>query len=177
MNRLKMRVIIWWLRVTRKLRSRGHLLAFKKSGSGVRSALIILPKGRENARIAMYFLKSLPENNGVKLNFLMDSTLYHFFNGALPQNVFIYSVDDINWFQLPKKELVERVFAQSYDAVVDMHPSFNLATAYLTYMSNAPFRIGFSGEFSELFFNIEIDRKSSEFVEKGYQWIQKLLNL
>ena len=58
-----------------------------------------------------------------------------------------------------------------------MHTSFNLPTAYLTYLSKAPVRIGFCSSIAEHFFNVQIDRKDSQFVERGYLAIQKFLDL
>ena len=58
-----------------------------------------------------------------------------------------------------------------------MHPFFNLASAYLTFLSGAPLRVGFASKFSEPFFNVEIDSSKSEFLERSYLAVQKLLNL
>lgn len=174
---LKIKLVIGWFRVTRKLRSKDQLLAIRQNGSGVKNALIILPEGRENSRIARHFLKSLNSNGNVDLHILMDRTVYHSLSQPLPVTVQIYGVDDVSWFLLPKKELVNRILSRKYHAVVDMHPFFNLSTAYLTYLSKAPLRIGFSSKYSNNFFNIEIERKSVDFIEQSYLSIQKLLNL
>ncbi|MFQ6673600.1 MAG: hypothetical protein ACE5GH_02300 [Fidelibacterota bacterium] len=177
MKRLKIRVVIRAFRLARKLRSYGGLLSIRRNGSGVKNALIILPEGRDNSRIARYFLKSLYQNGKVDLHFLMDRTLYHSFTGTLPSSVETYSIEDVGWFQLPKKEFVNRILNEDYHAVIDMHPSFNLPTAYLAYLSRAPVRVGFSSLFSHYFFNVEINRKSNDFIERGYLAIQKLLDL
>lgn len=177
LEKIKVRLVIWWFRLTRKLRIHEELAAIRKEGSGVSSVLIILPEGRENSRVARYFLKSVYHNGKAELSFLMDKALYHSFADGLPDRVQIYTDEDIDWFQLPRKSLIERALAESYHAVVDMHSSFNLSTAYLTYLSRAPLRVGFSSRFAEHFFNIQIDRKDSQFVERGYLAIQKVLDL
>ena len=177
LDKTRVQLIIWWFRLTRKLCVAEELAAIRKGGSGVSSVLIILPEGRENSRVARYFLKSVYHNGGVDLDFLMDKSLYHSFSNALPERVHIYTDEDIDWFHLPKKSFVERVLSQPYHAVVDMHTSFNLSTAYLTYLSKAPVRIGFCSSFAEHFFNVQIDRKDSQFVERGYLAIQKFLDL
>ncbi|MFQ6675396.1 MAG: hypothetical protein ACE5LH_03515 [Fidelibacterota bacterium] len=176
-KRLKIRLVIWVFRLTRKIHTYGHLLALRKGGRGIRKALIILPGGAQSSRIARYVLKSLRPGEEVRLDYLIDRRLYHSFSNALPPGAQMYSSDDVGWFQLPKKGFIRRVLSQSYDAVVDLHPSFNLVTAYLAYLSRAPLRVGFSSPFSRHFFNVEIDRKSSDFLERGYLSIQKLLAL
>jgi len=174
---LKTHLIITCLRIFRKLHHKDNLMKVRRGGTGVKNALIILPDGQGNSRIARYFLKSVYEKKESKLSFLMNTQLYHSFTGSFPADVKTYSNEDIGRHQLPKKDLIDKVTSRKYHAVVDMHPSFNLATAYLTYLSRAPIRVGFRSRFSEHFFNIQIDRKSSDFLEKGYLSIQKLLNL
>ena len=173
----KIRLVIGWFRLTRKLKLKNELLSIRQDGSGVDNVLIILPEGRENSRIARHFLKSVTPNGKVDIHVLMDKTVYHSLNEPFPVNVHVYDGNDVSWFQLPRKELVQRVFVGKFHAVVDMHPSFNLSTAYLTYLSGAPLRLGFSSLFSGYFFNIEIERKSVDFIELSYLSIQKLLNL
>ncbi len=177
LDRFKIRLVLGWFRLTGKLKPVGNLLAIRREGSGVGSALIILPKGRDDSRIARYFLKSLKPDGNVDLRILMDNSLYHSMTETPPATVETYTADDVSWFSLPKRDLVRRVLANKYHAVVDMHPSFNLSTAYLTYLSGAPLRVGFSSRFSGKFFNIEIERKSNHFIEQSYLSIQKLLNL
>ena len=173
----KMRGTVAWFRLTRKLEKPDFTGAIRKGGSGVRSALIILPEGRENSRIARYFLKSIYQSGHTEIDFLMDKSLYHTFQDSLPESVKVYEEDELNWFRLPSQAMLDRILDHPYDAVVDMHPVFNLSSAYLALMSKAPMRIGFSNKFSEHFFNVEIDNSKSEFLERSYLAVQKLLNL
>ena len=168
---------ITWFRLTRKLKKPDFTGAIRKEGSGIRSALIILPEGRENSRIARYFLKSIYQNEHAKIDFLMDKRLYHTFQDSLPEKVKVYEDEDLNWLRLPRQTMVDRIFDRQYEAVVDMHPAFNLPSAYLTHISGAPLRIGFASKYSEHFFNVEIDSSKSEFLERSYLAVQKLLNL
>lgn len=176
-KQLKVHLVIWVFRFTRRIRFYGNLMALRKGGVGIRNALIILPGGVHSSRIARYVLKSLRPADRVELDYLMDRQLYHSFSDSLPPGAQFYTNDDVGWFELPKKGLVKRVLSKTYDAVVDLHPSFNLVTAYLVYLSRAPLRVGFSSPFSEHFFNVEIDRGSGDFLERGYLSIQKLLAL
>jgi ADP-heptose:LPS heptosyltransferase len=89
----------------------------------------------------------------------------------------VYEDEDLNWLRLPRQTMVDRIFDRQYEAVVDMHPAFNLPSAYLTHISGAPLRIGFASKYSEHFFNVEIDSSKSEFLERSYLAVQKLLNL
>ena len=151
--------------------------AIRKGGEGIKTALIILPEGRNNSRIARYFLKSIYQTAEKEIDFLMDRSLYRTFQDSLPERVKVYENEDFNWFKVPRPEAVARIFDREYEAVVDMHPDFNLPSAYLTHLSGAPLRVGFASKFSEHFFNVEIDSSKSEFLERSYLAVQKLLNL
>ena len=177
LKELKTAAIIKWFQLGRKLVKPDFTGFISKNGSGIQSALIIFPEGRDNSRIARYFLKSIYDKGETEIDFLMTKSLYHTFQGSLPKGVKIYDKRDFNWFNLPRSDFVERIFDRKYDAVVDMHPFFNLASAYLTFLSGAPLRVGFASKFSGPFFNVEIDSSNSEFLERSYLAVQKLLNL
>lgn len=168
---------ITWFRLSRKLVKPDFTGAIRKNGTGIRTVLIILPEGRDNSRIARYFLKSIHHEGDTEVDFLVNKSLYHAFQYSLPKHVKLYEDEDFNWFSVPKPVVVKRIFDRKYEAVVDMHPVFNLASAYLTYLSRAPLRVGFANKYSELFFNVEIDSSKSEFLERSYLAVQKLLNL
>ncbi|MBF88716.1 MAG: hypothetical protein CMG75_03470 [Candidatus Marinimicrobia bacterium] len=177
LKELKTGIIVKWFKLGHKLSNPNFTGSISKNGSGIRSALIIFPEGRDNSRIARYFLKSIYANGQAEIDFLMKKSLYHTFQGSLPERVKIYDEQDFNWFNLPKLGFAERIFDREYDAVVDMHPFFNLASAYLTSLSGAPIRVGFASRFSENFFNVQIDSSKSEFLERSYLAVQKLLNI
>ena len=177
LEKMKTRGTVAWFRLGRKLVKPEITGAIRKEGRGIRTALIILPEGRNNSRIARYFLKSIYQNGEKEVDFLMDRSLYRAFQDSLPKRVKVYQDEDFNWFRVPRPETVERIFDRQYEAVVDMHPAFNLSSAYLTHLSGAPLRVGFASKFSEHFFNVEIDSSKSEFLERSYLAVQKLLNL
>lgn len=177
MERFKTRLVIGWFRLSGKVKSTWELSRVGKRGTGVERALIILPNGQEDSRIATYFLKSLDPNSKTDVRILMEKSVYHSLTEPLPVTVEVYVNDDFSWLKLPKKEFVDRILSRRYHAVVDMHPFFYLPTAYLTYLSGAPLRVGFSSKYSDSFFNVQIARRSSDFLERSYLSIKRLLDL
>jgi len=72
---------------------------------------------------------------------------------------------------------LEIVFSSQPDAVIDLNLDFDPVSATIVQQSNAPMRIGFYTEESEQYYNILIDRKGSDYIEKGFLNIQQLLGL
>ena len=72
---------------------------------------------------------------------------------------------------------MEIVFSSQPDAVIDLNLDFDPISATIAQQSNAPMRIGFYTEESEQYYNILIDRKGSDYIEKGFLNIQQLLGL
>ena len=75
-------------------------------------------------------------------------------------------------------EIEQQVFSRDFDAVVDMNTELDLGMATLVQKSGAPLRIGFSGKYSHLFYNVEIQKPGRNFILEGaYRDIQRLLLL
>ena len=70
---------------------------------------------------------------------------------------------------------MNEILKENYISAADLNTEFNLATAYLTYMTRAKQRIGFSSKLSKYFFNTEINKKNSDFIETGYLYIKQLI--
>ena len=81
-----------------------------------------------------------------------------------PRGMIPYSEEEIGFFGLPKKGLVTRVTARSWDLALDLHRPFDLATAFLCASSRAKVRIGFRTPHWKTppFFNLEYDLKSPD---------------
>ena len=177
-NRIKIKGLIFWFKFTQQLNQPNVIGKISQTGIKTKKILMIFPEEKNNSRIAGYFLKSLDKNeNNKNIDFLINKSTYHSFQFNLPINVKTYNAHQINWFNIPKKTFVDNIRHEKYDTVVDMHPKFNFFSAYLTLKSKANIRIGFLSKYSYLFYNIEIDRKNTEFIEQSYLSLKKLLNI
>ncbi len=177
-NRLKILILITWFKLTRQLNQPNHTGKISVNVKNKKKILMIFPENKKNSRIAGHFLKSFEENiKKAKINFLVNKSIYHSYQFNLPEDIITYNDDNINWFQIPKKTFIKKIVYEKYDAVIDLHPKFNFFSAYLTLKSNAKTRIGFLSKYSYLFYNLEIDRKNTEFLEQSYLYLKRLLNI
>jgi len=177
-NYVKIKGLIFWFQFTQQLNQPNFTGKISQTGIKSKKILMIFPEEKKNSKVAGYFLKSLDKNeNNNNIDFLINKSIYHSFQFNLPINVKTYNEHQVNWLNLPKKTFIDNIFDEEYDVVVDMHPKFNFFSAYLTLKSRANTRIGFLSKYSYLFYNIEIDRKNTEFIEQSYLSLKTLLNI
>tara|TARA_X000001036_G_scaffold413846_1_gene428514 strand:- start:1628 stop:2176 length:549 start_codon:yes stop_codon:yes gene_type:complete len=177
-NPLRTSILITWFKFTQQLNQPNSIGKISINIKNTKKILMIFPDGKSNSRIAGHFLKSFDKNiNETKIDFLINKSIYHSYQFNLPNHIKTYSDNQINWFRVPKKTFINSIIHEKYDAVVDLQPKFNFFSAYLTLKSRANTRIGFLSKYSYLFYNLEIDRKNTEFLEQSYLYLKKLLNL
>ena len=63
----------------------------------------------------------------------------------------------------------------SFDMVIDLNSEFNLSISQLISLLPSKYKVGFSSEFSDWFYNIQFNLSKNSFLEKGYSQIKSLL--
>lgn len=117
--------------------------------------LIVLPSEYEEAAIAGNTLKKLFDAlkkahltviaTGIRATALSD----------MKRSEIIRLDDvDINKLFLPRKNVLQRLHARSYDVAIDMNLDFVLHAAYICRESRAPIRVGVMHQNGERFFNV-----------------------
>jgi hypothetical protein len=80
----------------------------------------------------------------------------------LPHSQFIRILDtEITSFFLPRREILQRIEATPYDVAIDLNLDLVLPSGYICRESNARVRIGFAGDQSDLFYNLQMRRNLS----------------
>jgi hypothetical protein len=75
--------------------------------------------------------------------------------------------EDLNIWDLPKKYITQRIFKERYDIAIDLHPKFDIASAFLVNKSQANLKIGNCDPRSEPIFDLQL----------GFQPAQPTLNI
>lgn len=177
---LKTRMALWWNRPREK--SNGKIgLALRKERYPLSNLLVLLPKNPEHSRLARIFIQSLQNAIGpegrLSVRYIAMRRNLEFVDSSINDRLITYSNEHINRWGLPYKSFLEIVFSSQPDAVIDLNLDFDPVSATIVQESNAPMKIGFYTEESEKYFNILIERKGSDYLEKGFRNIQQLLGL
>ena len=64
-----------------------------------------------------------------------------------------------------------------FHAVIDLNPEFNPFATSLTKHIEANIKIGYYSKYAEKYYNILIERKDTDFLERGNSYIIQLLGL
>ena len=156
-------------------------LALRKERYPFSNLLVLLPKKPEHSRMARNFIQSLQNAIGpegrIQVRYIAMRRNLEFIDSSINDRLITYSNEHLNRWGLPYKSFLEIVFSSQPDAVIDLNLDFDPVSATIVQQSNAPMRIGFYTEESEQYYNIMIDRKGSDYIEKGFLNIQQLLGL
>ncbi len=156
-------------------------LALRKERYPFSNLLVLLPKKPEHSRMARIFIQSLQNAIGpegrIQVRYIAMRRNLEFIDSSINDRLITYSNEHLNRWGLPYKSFLEIVFSSQPDAVIDLNLDFDPVSATIVQQSNAPMRIGFDNEESEEYYKIMIDRKGSDYIEKGFLNIQQLLGL
>ncbi len=176
---VKTRMALWWDR------SRGKNvrteLGLRKEQEPISNILVILPKNPEHSAMTRIFIQSLQNAIGPKsrmqVRFVTMRQNLEYIDSAINDRLITYSNEHVNRWGLPQKSFLDIVFTSRPHAVVDLNRDFDPISASIVQHSKAPMRIGFYSEEKEKYYNILIDGKDENYMDKGYQNIQQLLGL
>ena len=177
---LKTRMALRW-NLSREKSNSNVGLALRKERYPFSNLLVLLPKKPEHSRMARIFIQSLQNAIGpegrIQVRYIAMRRNLEFIDSSINDRLITYSNEHLNRWGLPYKSFLEIVFSSQPDAVIDLNLDFDPVSATIVQQSNAPMRIGFDNEESEEYYKIMIDRKGSDYIEKGFLNIQQLLGL
>lgn len=127
---------------------------FKKA----KNMLVILPVGYEDAVVAGAIMRdALKRLPGLSLTVINNSTRETPLSELSRCEVVRMNSEDVSRFSLPKKPLMQRLFARQYDVAVNLNLDFILHTAYICKASRAKIRVGCSHEAADVFYNVQLN--------------------
>ena len=152
--------------------------SFKISSNGiyVKNILICFPTDEASFRVAAYSFRKIRETliKDTNLVLLIPNTykqLLHFNYG----NIVTYKIKTDKEIIFSMDEVDEILDGMSFDMVVDLNSEFNLSISQLISLLPSKYKVGFSSEFSDWFYNIQFNLSKNSFLEKGYSQIKSLL--
>ena len=126
------------------------------------TALNYLPVVRDNFPKAKIDVLTLE----IYRNLLRDNSFYGM--------IFVES-KNVNIFGLPKRELVQRISASSYDIAIDMNDHFSLISTYICQKSGAMLRICLEESRRDPFCNVSFRSPKGENLDNKYRKLFKYL--
>ncbi len=151
-------------------------IEIKELNCNPENILIIFPIEEKDFRVAAYTFRNFVYNKNTQYHFLINRVFHSHFH--LKGNTYKLSY-------LPNKNKVlvdETFFADNmlntyFDIVVDLNEQFNYDLALLINKVNSTYKIGFTKEYSDMFYNLQFDNSGeNKVLEDSYNKIKLILS-
>jgi hypothetical protein len=177
---LKTKIAFWWWKKSnlRKTKSKDHKIS--KTGDGLRSIFIILPRDKTHLSIAQHFIMTISDRgNFAAINKIIGwEEQRNLLNSELLQRTQLINENDLDKFGLLISESLKAIKNGQFTAIINLDPELNPLAIQIVNSFKSEIKIGFSTTEDIDIYNINIDNyKSNNFVEKGYKYILEVLGL
>ena len=140
------------------------------------SVLIVFPMDEPSFRVACYAFRDLRKKDVKrrKFIFLVREQFEDLFHLRMEDTMFIRHSDQ--YTILSDEKLVLQALKQyKFDIIVDLNPEFHLGIARLISFLTSDMKVGFVSDFSDHFYNIQLNISKSGIMEKGFKQINWIL--
>ncbi len=173
---LKLRWKIFFWTMTGRIKKMQSRLQLTLSHGNPENILIVFPLDEPSFRVACYAFRDLGKNNVQKRKFIfiVREQFRELFHLRIGDSMFIkHSDKDI--ILSGEKLLLQSLKQNKFDIIVDLNPKFQLAISRLISLMKSDMKVGFSSDFSDKFYNIQLDISKSGIMEKGFKQINWIL--
>ena len=173
---LKLRWKIFFWIVTGRIKKLHSRLQLTHDQGTTENILIIFPADEPSFRVAYYTFRDIGKKSRQKLNFifLVKEQFRDLFHLRLGETKYIKESDS-HAILYNEKSLLMTLKQKKFDVIVDLNPIFHLGVARLVSLLTSDMKVGFTSDFSDLFYNIQLDISKSGIMEKGFKQINGIL--
>ena len=173
---LKLRWRIFFWTITGKINKMHSRLQLTLSQGYLESVLIVFPMDEPSFRVACYAFRDLGkhDNKKRKFIFLIKEQFDDLFHLQVGDKILIQNSAQNN--TLSDEKLVFQALKQyKFDIIIDLNPEFHLGISRLISLLRSDMKVGFSSDFSDRFYNIQLNISKSGIMEKGFKQINWML--
>ena len=140
------------------------------------SVLIVFPMDEPSFRVACYAFRDLRKKDGQKTKFifLVKEQFEDLFHLRMGDTMFIRHSDQYTILS-DEKLILQALKQYKFDIIVDLNPEFHLGISRLISFLTSDMKVGFVSDFSDHFYNIQLNISKSGIMEKGFKQINWIL--
>lgn len=165
--------------IARVLGSRRHAaqMSFRGVYTKARTALFIMPPEEEHRTLALSVIqKAQHQFRGNAMTILTPDTVSRAIAGKLQQCMVVpIHQEQINFFYLPKKNLITRLKEKRYDVIVDLNLNVTPLAASVCAHVDAPLKAGFSSPQGEALYNLQLQTPPTRHPKLRYEQLMTTL--
>jgi len=177
---LKTKIAFWWWKKLHLRKSKSKEYKISKTGEGLRSLFIILPRDKTHLTIAQHFLMTLSDRgNFTAINKVIGWEEHReVLNSDLLLRSQLIDENDLDKFGLLLSTSLEKIINGQFSAILNLDPELNPLSIQIVNSFKSEMKIGFSTPDNVDIYNINIENdQSTNYVEKGYKYILEILGL
>jgi len=174
----KLRIKIFYYSILGKIQQRIPKLDLESEGHDSKRILLMFPFDEPSFRVAAFSFRALgSEKQGDNhYTFLIKDLFKPLFHIRRGETIILIS-DPKNPDKIKSEDSIIKVLKHTdFDMVIDLNTNFYLDASRILSLIPAKMKVGFKSDFSDLFYNIQLDLPSFEVLEKSYSKINTMLN-
>jgi len=173
---LKLRWKIFFWTITGKINKFQSRLQLTLTQGNPEKILIIFPSDEPSFRVAYYTFRDLGKRSEHKANFifLVKGQFKDLFNLRIGETIYLNDSNPERMLS-DERSLLAVLKLQQFDIIVDLNSIFHLGISRLVSLLNSDMKVGFESDFSDRFYNIQLDISKSGIMEKGFKQINWIL--
>ena len=173
---LKLRWRLFFWTITGRIKKMHSRLQLTLSQGNPENILIIFPMDEPTFRVACYAFRVLGKDNVYKKQFIfiVKEQFKDLFHLRIGNSMYINHSDN-DTIVAGEKLLLQSLKQNKFDIIVDLNPTFQLAISRFISLLNSEMKVGFVSDFSDRFYNIQLDISKSGIMEKGFKQINWIL--
>tara|TARA_Y100000590_G_scaffold237519_1_gene267315 strand:+ start:101 stop:646 length:546 start_codon:yes stop_codon:yes gene_type:complete len=173
-NILKLKLKLFLLRTIGRVNRNIPTVELNQQGHNSKDVLIIFPQDEEEFRVAVYTFENLLINKSTCSYFfiidVLNRNMYSFFNNNT--TVLNFKKNLNNEIKINnRRELLN----SNFDIIVDLNTTFNYNCSRFVETMPSKLKIGFKSNFSDLFYNVQLDASSANVIESLYKKIYSMV--
>ena len=173
---LKLRWKIFFWTATGRIKKLHSRLQLTLNQGNPENVLIIFPEDEQSFRVAYYTFRDLGKKTGRKMDFifLVKAQFRDLFHLRMGETIYTKNSNS-HAILSDERSLLQVLKRKQFDIIVDLNPTFHLGVARLVNLLTSDMKIGFASDFSDRFYNIQLDISRSGIMEKGYKQINWII--
>ncbi len=173
---LKLRWRLFFWTITGRIKKMHSRLQLTLSQGNPENILIIFPMDEPTFRVACYAFRDLGKDNVHKKQFIfiVKEQFKDLFHLRIGNSMYI-NHSEKDTIVAGQKLLLQSLNQNKFDIIVDLNPTFQLAISRFISLLNSEMKVGFVSDFSDRFYNIQLDISKSGIMEKGFKQINWIL--
>ena len=173
---LKLRCRIFFWTIFGKIKKLNSRLQLTLTEGHPESVLIVFPMDEQSFRVACYAFRDLGKKDGQKRKFifLVKEQFGDLFHLRIGDIMYIQNSDQYTILS-DEKSVLQELYQYEFDIIVDLNPEFHLGISRLISFLTSDMKVGFVSDFSDRFYNIQLNISKSGIMEKGFKQINWIL--